>query len=679
MPDVCAFHDLSAFVALPRVAGLALSPDGTRLITSTSELSSDGTRYVPALWEIDPAGVREPVRLTRSERGESAPAFLPDGSLAFLSPRPDPDPADQRHRGRRGGTGSTAKQTAEKAVWVLPERGEPRQLLTRPGGISEFAVARDRGLIAFTATVLPGTDDTEGDSELREARASAEVSAILYEAGPVRYWDSDLGPGVPHQFVTDPTDDEPPTDAGPRGHIATGAALSADGSLIAYTARVGQLPAQERSALVIADAATGERLRVLDSPDHEYIAPVFHPDGTAVVCVRETRATWEHPSNYTLWELPLGDPDSPGRDLTPEFDQWPRSPAVSPTGDVYFVADEQGHCPVFRRSTGGVVTRLTASGAHGDLVISPDGNTVYALHNTIDCPPTPVRLDAHATDQRPAPLKAPGGVGRLPGTLTEVTTTADDGAPLRGWLVLPEGASASTPAPLLVFVGGGPETSWSTWHWRWNPWTAAARGYAVLLPDRALSTGYGQHNQERGWGGWGHQPYRDVLAVTDTALKRTDLDPTRTALMGGSYGGYMANWVAGHTDRFKAIVTHACSWNLTNLAQYGDVPGYFQTVFGNPAERTERYDANSPHHHIGNISTPMLVIHGAKDFRTPFGDAMLLWHELRSREVPSKFLYFPDENHWILSPNNAKVWYTTVLNFLDHHVLGKEWVRPDLL
>ncbi|MFD0328066.1 alpha/beta hydrolase family protein [Streptacidiphilus monticola] len=221
--------------------------------------------------------------------------------------------------------------------------------------------------------------------------------------------------------------------------------------------------------------------------------------------------------------------------------------------------------------------------------------------------------------------------------------------------------------------------SWNAWTWRWNPWVAAARGYAVLLPDPALSTGYGQRMHERGWGRWGDKPYTDVLALTDAALQRVDLDASRTAMMGGSFGGYMANWIATQTDRFKAIVTHASLWNLHSFSGTTDATMYWRRHFGDPLKTTQRLDADSPHLRAADIRTPMLVVHGDKDYRVPIGEALALWTDLTRHGVPAKFLYYPDEGHWILKPNNAKLWYTTVLNFLDHHVLGAEWVRPELL
>jgi len=200
------------------------------------------------------------------------------------------------------------------------------------------------------------------------------------------------------------------------------------------------------------------------------------------------------------------------------------------------------------------------------------------------------------------------------------------------------------------------------------------------LPDPALSTGYGYEFIKRGWGDWGGVPYTDLMAMTDAAEKRPDIDAGRTAAMGGSFGGYMANWAAEHTDRFAAIVTHASVWALDQMITTTDAPYYWRR------EMTDkRLKTNSPHRFAHAVSTPMLVVHGDKDYRVPIGEALRLWWDLMSRSTaedgssPHKFLYFPDEGHWILKPGNVKAWYATVLAFLAHHVLGQEWQRPDLL
>ena len=675
MPDDSApltpFHDLGAFLALPRVNSLVLSPDGDRLIAAVAELAADGTRYVTALWEVDPAGQRPARRLTRSAKGESAPAFRPDGTLLFLSARPDTDPAKD------------APAEEEAALWALPaDGGEAFRVLGRPGGVDGVVTARHSDRTAVLGSLLPGAEDAESDAKLRKARKEAKVGAILHEEALVRFWDHDLGPALPHVFtLSEASADAVPVDCGQVGRSEAAPTLSPDGALLAHVLEITEDTDLIRSAVAVVDAATGKRLRLISAPDAQFSAPVFAADSRTLMCARETLSSFEDSLDVTLWSLDATDEQDQGRDLLPDLDLWPGQAVPSPSGDaVFFSADELGHSPVFRLDPAdGTVTRLSADGSYTGLSVSPDGSTLYALRAAIDAPPTPVRLDSSTADQQPVELPSPAPVGALPGTLTEVTATAEDGTALRSWLVLPEGAGAEAPAPLLLWVHGGPQSSWNAWTWRWNPWVAAAAGYAVLLPDPALSTGYGQEMHRRGWQDWGDNPYRDVIALTDAALERPDLDASRTAMMGGSFGGYMANWIATSTDRFKAIVTHASLWNLHSFAGTTDAPHFWRRGFGDVLRTTERYEKSSPHLRAAEINTPMLVIHGDRDYRVPIGEALGLWTDLVRFGVPAKFLYYPDEGHWILKPNNAKVWYETVLAFLAHHVLGEEWRRPDLL
>jgi dipeptidyl aminopeptidase/acylaminoacyl peptidase len=202
----------------------------------------------------------------------------------------------------------------------------------------------------------------------------------------------------------------------------------------------------------------------------------------------------------------------------------------------------------------------------------------------------------------------------------------------------------------------------------------------VLLPDPALSTGYGQDFIRRGWGRWGGEPYTDLMAITDAVTAREDIDAEDTVAMGGSFGGYMANWVAGHTDRFSGIVTHASLWNL-DAFRYATDDGIYWLPELNDAMVAEY----SPHRFADAISTPMLVIHGDKDYRVPITEGLGLWARLVSGhdgdpdDLPHKFLYFPEENHWVLQPQHTIVWYETVRSFLES-VRGRgNFVRPHAL
>jgi dipeptidyl aminopeptidase/acylaminoacyl peptidase len=339
-----------------------------------------------------------------------------------------------------------------------------------------------------------------------------------------------------------------------------------------------------------------------------------------------------------------------------------------------------GRAPLFSIDIAtGKVTRLSGEGSWTSPHPSPDGRKLYALSSDIDQPATPMCLDLTATPPGVHAIAAPGTVDGVPGRIEEVFTEAADGTALRAWLVLPDGASEHDPAPLALWIHGGPQSSWNGWHWRWNPSLLAARGWAVLLPDPALSTGYGAKMIRRGWGQWGGAPFDDLMAITDAALTRPDLDATRTAAMGGSYGGYMANWIAGHTNRFGAIVSHASIWSLEQFRGTTDYPQEWADEWGYPDTNPERYEAWSPDRSVDAISTPMLLIHGERDYRCPVGESLRLWSDLVRRGVEARFLWFGAENHWILQPGDSIVWYEAVFAFIDEHVLGVTPDRPTLL
>jgi dipeptidyl aminopeptidase/acylaminoacyl peptidase len=718
---VTPFDNLGDYVAMPRLTGLRLSPDGSWLAATVQALSPDGKKFSSSIWRIATgqgraapgeehqggaasgeaaqggAGDRAALRLTRSAEGETSPEFLPDGALLFLSRRPGP----------ATGTPPPSDDKQKPTLWLLPPGGgEARRIVAPPGGATGLATARDAMRVALVSPVLPGVKGLAQDAERGKARSDAGVTAILYEAAPVRYWDHDLGPGEPRLLLAEVGDDQAePRDLTPEPERALDEQhfeLTPDGRLAVTGWAVWDDAGNKRVDLVAIDCASGERSTLLSAPGFDFRDPHISPDGTSVLCTRETHETYDAPGDVTLLIVPLagsgpaGAAGPAGSDsaaaagstgsevLLAGLDRWPVSAAwAAENRCVYFTADDRGRCPIFRadRDSGAITGITTDDAAYTSLIPSPDGRFLYALRAAVDSPPAAVRIDLATPGAKPQWLAGPAGPPELPGRLTEIETLAD-GATIRGWLALPAGASASAPAPLLLWAHGGPLASWNSWSWRWNPWLMVARGYAVLLPDPALSTGYGRDFIARGHGEWGGRPYTDVMAITDAAEARPDIDETRTAMMGGSFGGYLANWIAGHTSRFRAIVSHASLWALDQMFGTTDTPAEWRRHFGSPLTQPERYEANSPHRHAASIVTPMLVIHGDKDYRVPIGEALRLWTDLagvRGGLAGAKFLYFPDENHWVLTPGNAVIWYETVLAFLAQHVLGEPWRRPELL
>lgn len=690
-PDT-PFHDLDHYLAIPRVSGLALSPDGTRLVTTVATLNAKGTEYGTALWELDPAGQKQARRITRSAKGEAGAVFAANGDLYFTSARPVPD---------------NPEPDPVSALWMLPSGGgEARVVLSRAGGVSGVLAAKNSGALFLSAAVLAGSTGEADDEERRKSRKENKVAAILHTGYPVRYWDADLGPAQPRLFAVEPGDAKEPgkpatvdvsapltlrnltPDAG-NGLRDAESVVSPDGKRIYSSFSKPLANADVRSVLVAVDVATGARTILLDAEDMSYFPGPVSPDNRTLVVLSESHTTPDAAPRVQLHLLDVSGEvpgEKPLAPLAHDWDRWPRPSAWLPDGSALLVtADDDGASPVFRISVSGEagetghVTRLTAdAAAYTDVVVSPDGASAYALRSSYEFPAEAVRidLDGGGAVRLPAPVERP----HFNGSLERVETAAPDGSRVPAYLALPAGASAGSPAPLLLWIHGGPLGSWNAWTWRWNPWLLVARGYAVLLPDPALSTGYGQHHIQRGWGEWGKAPFTDLMAITDSVVQRPDIDETRTAAMGGSFGGYMANWVAGHTDRFKAIVTHASLWALDQFGPTTDAAQYWLKEMS-----ADMALANSPHLHVENINTPMLVIHGDKDYRVPIGEGLRLWYELLSKsklaadengESDHRFLYFPDENHWILQPQHAKVWYGVIEHFLARYLLDKDLPVP---
>jgi dipeptidyl aminopeptidase/acylaminoacyl peptidase len=538
------FTDLDAYVGLPRLGGLRLSPDGRRLVVGVALPDQRRNRYTTSVWEVDADGERPARRLTRSADGETPAAFTPDGDLLFVSKRPAGDGADE-------------KKDTTAALWRLPAGGGDAQVIaTLPGGVQGVEVARESGTVVLGSPVLPSAATLDDDRELRTKRKDAGVNAILHEEIPVRFWDHDLGPARTRLFAGVVTDDRlDPRDltghAGRALHDEASWDVSADGGTIVTAWSVPEPAGSERTTVVAIDVATGERRTLADDPDHTYDSPRLSPDGTQVVLWAADRSSAERCGDSWLAVVPVA--GGAPRTLTAAWDLQPDAPRWTPDGTTLVVSvDDHGRHPLYLvDATTGTPTRLTRDdGSYSEFRIAPDGQSVYALRNTVDSPPALVRITMDGTvTALPGPAETLDRTVTLPGSLTEVTTTAEDGTPLRAWLALPHGASAEQPAPMLLWIHGGPRGSWNAWSWRWNPWLAVAQGYAVLLPDPALSTGYGVDFIQRGWGRWGAEPYMDLMTMTDEALRRDDIDANRIAAMGGSFGGYMANWVPPPTTR----------------------------------------------------------------------------------------------------------------------------------
>lgn len=667
MPEPATpFHDLGDYLALPRLADLVLSPDGSRLVASVQQLGAGGDRYQTSLWEVDPAGTVDARRLTHSEQGESEPVFVCDGSLLFTSKRPSP----------------SDDSPDEPALWRLPPRGEAERIATSAGGLFGPVAAQASSAYVVATSRL---SDEETDKQWRTDRKTAKVTAVIHDGFPIRHWDHELGPDLPRLLAARADNDAPPRDLAPDAGPALVEAkytIAPDGTAVVTTWSVRDPHGRTHTSLVTIDVETGQRRTLADEAGVNHFKPVISPDGALVAAYRLDPGDFDTVRTVTVCVHDLAGGPSRSYQLTEELA--PSEHVWSPDSSTLYVAGD-------RRGCGAIVALDVATGAHRriasdavytNLSVSTDGTTIYALRSAVDCPPQPVRLDVNATVGAPTFLPSPAPRPELPGTLVEVEAATPDGATVRGWLVLPAGVAQ--PVPLQQWIHGGPFLSFNKWSWRWCPWIAAARGWAVLMPDPALSTGYGQAWLARAWPHRASLVWRDVETLLEVVVARDDIDAEHTACLGASFGGYMTNWVAGHTDRFRAIVTHSGLWAADQEHATTDMAAWKTHLFGTPAEHPDWFAESSPHRFVAAITTPMLIIHGNRDYRVPYSESLrAFWDLVRHHDgdpatLPHRFLQHTSENHWVLSPGNARIWNETVLAFLEWHVLGGVWSPPRL-
>ncbi len=680
-PDHPSFSDLPSFVRATRVSRVAGSRSGT-VVATVRRIDEDGAAFVDQLVAIGgdgsaaDAAAPSSMALTRGTDSATLLAVGERGEVYFS--RKDP-----------------AADTSGDAVWMLPPHGEARVVLRHRGGAEALAATESR--LWVTLGLLPGADTPGASDEAAKRRTDAKASAVLHERFPIRSWNKDLGPAEPRLFTMplpaldgdegvpepEPTPVALPDAPDGADQWDLGGVLpTPDGTraVVVMERRAG-IDTSTESWLVSVDGGTEPRLLArADAGGEDMSAVAVSPDGTWALIDHEIPPLPGQTVRDTLWRVDLATARR-----TPVAGRWDDAISEAVIADdatVYFAAPRRGRGGVYRVEADGTASLMTPDDERAYSSLSWTGGRLAALRSSVAEAPQVVFIHPRAgagarADVAEGPVLAPDL--ELPGELTEIAASAVDGTGLRAWLCLPEGAG---PHPLVVFAHGGPWGSWDDWTWRWNPWAFVARGYAVLLPDPGISLGYGHAMTARGHDRIGDEPVTDVLALADAAVARPDIDAARQAFAGGSYGGYLANWVAGHTGtRFRCVVTHAGLYDVASMSRTTD-NGSWQRWMMTPAQDgTTQAELWSPHRGAPDIAVPMLVIHGDRDYRVPFSQALELWQDLQrlSPRLGHRFLYYPDEGHWILGPANAEVWYETFLAFLDQHVRGNAFTRPELL
>ncbi|MFO0982817.1 MAG: S9 family peptidase [Planctomycetota bacterium] len=653
-PHPFAFADM---VAMRRLSEPASSPDGNwvAFVLRTYSLETNKGSADIYLVSADGKTLRQ---LTTSPAQDYGPTWSPDGKrLAFISNR-----------------------SGSSQVWTIaPEGGEAQQLTSLPVDVDNVSWSPSGGHVAFTADVYPGRS-MQATADQDAALEKDPVKAKVYESLLFRHWDQWEDGKRSHLFVMpvaggDATDltpdldgDTPTKPFGGREEIA----WSPDGKELCFAAHLGKDQAWTTNVDLYVTDLAGKRRCVTQSNQAMDTGPAYSPDGKWLAYRAMSRPGYE---SDRFEVMALDRTSGKLERLTSAFDRsfdeilWS---ADSKT--VFATAEDTARKAIFTIDVAtGKVNRIVADHYNGSMQLIAN----HELAFTRDSLRAPTELFAcDATGNKVRALTSINAERLAQIAFAEPEEFWFEGAggeKVHSWLLKPVGFTAGQKYPVAFLIHGGPQGSWEDhFHYRWNPQVYAGAGYVTIAVDPRGSTGYGQKFCDDIRGDWGGKPYQDLMQGLDHAIAHYEfIAADRVGALGASFGGYMINWIAGHTDRFKCLVSH--DGNLDELAAYYMTEELWFPEWdhlGTPWEHPDHYDSVSPQKFVANWKTPMLVIHGGNDFRVVDTQGMATFTALQRRGIPSRFLYFPDENHWVLKPRNSELWHREVIGWLDRWLKG---------
>ncbi|HEV2764820.1 MAG TPA: S9 family peptidase [Pyrinomonadaceae bacterium] len=644
---------INELLVLRRVGDPQLSPDGRTVAFTITDTDKAANRRTTQIY-LMPAEGGEPRQLTKETSSSASPRWSPDGRLLAFT---------------RGGQ-----------IWTLNvATGETKQVTTLSTGADGPVWSPDGKWLAFVSTVYPECADDECNKRRAQQVSESKVKAKVIDRLLFRHWTTWQDGMRSHVFVVPsaggaardltPGDwDAPPFSLGGPPDYA----FSPDSPELAFARNTDKVEATSTNADIWTVPVAGGEARNLTAANRAAdLSPQYTPDGRYLAYRAQVRPGFES----DRWRLMLYDRRTrQTRSVTEAFDAHVDGFTFTRDGStVYFVAGERGRQPVFRLSLadGRVQKIISGVGMNDEVQVSPDGRTLVFTRNTASRPSEIFRASADGSNvtQLTRVNEATLADHYLPAP-EELTWEGAEGAQVHGFLFKPINFNPSRKHPLVVLIHGGPQGAWNdAWSYRWNPQIFASQGYVVFLPNPRGSTTYGQKFTDEISGDWAGKVFTDLRNGIATVAAYPYVDKERIGGAGASYGGYMVNWFAGHNDdprfRFRTLVSHAGVFNLTSMAGVTEELWFTTWEFkGMPWENPEMYARWSPHLFVKNFKTPMLVIHGELDFRVPVGEGFQLFTALQMMGVESKLLYFPDEGHWILKPQNSELWHNTVIDWL---------------
>jgi len=677
-------EDLFAF---QRVDAPSVSPDGKWTVYTVSEIiDSKNSKAVSRLWIVPSDGSAPARRLTNPSGKDSSPKWSPDGRwILFASTR-----------------------SSSSQLWVInPSGGEAKQLTKISTDASTATWSPDGKQIAFVSAVypefslLPFAESDKANKARIDAIAESPVKARVFKRLFYRHWDSYVEDKRQHLFVVDVTENAAgeliagePRDVTPgdRDAYPTSTTFSAsqdycftpDSSHLVFTA----VPAINESwstnfdlcrVPVSGGTVEWETLTTMNTAADGL--PIFSPDGSTLAFRSQRKPGYE----ADKWEIMVAECSRDGKllsetksltqDIDSSFDEivWRNNQQIIAT------AEAGGSKPLYMISINkpNVIERAQSVGTSLNLSISQDGETLVCNNSRITHPAEVFRVDLNDLFIR---TKSPGvNLSRANEKLLDeldlpepssVSVSGADGDAMQMWILTPPGFDKTKKWPLGFLVHGGPQGAWAdSWSFRWNPQIWAAQGYVIAAPNPRGSTGFGQKYTDQISGDWGGRCYDDLMAGLEYMEQQNYIDPNRMFSAGASFGGYMMNWFQGKTTKFKTLVTHCGVYNFDSMYTTTEELWFDEYEHGGPpwGPNRDSYEKHSPHRLAANFKTPMLIIHNDLDFRVPVSEGQQLFTALQRQGIPSKFINFPDEGHWVQKAANSRFWHNEIFAWVEEY------------
>ena len=647
--------DAQALLDLARIDDPQVSPDGRLVAFTVQRIDVPNNKRITQIFLVPVAGglARQ---ITQDGDDNERPRWLSDSKrIAFISDR--------------AGTSQVWMQTVDSA--------DARQITNLPTEAGGVLVSPDGKNLVFSSDVFPqcGADSACNQKEL-DTEKNGKVKARIYTELLYRHWNRWAGARRSHLLtvgiaggevkdLTPGTRDVPPFSLGGSDDYA----ISPDGSEVCYAMNADAVPAISTNADLFVVPMTGGSPRKITTNAGADSSPSYSPDGKYLAWRAQVRPGYES-DRWRLWVMDR----LTGRvtDLSENMDRWVNGFVWSAdSANLFYTSEDRGRQSIQFKSMRGGEAHLAISGDNhlDEMQFTPDGKTLIYTQQSGTQPAGIYRASSSGgVAQALTNLNDEALNSHQMTPLEEFWVDGADGVKVQSFVVKPYGFREGRKYPVLMLIHGGPQGAWGhSWTYRWNAQVFAAAGYVVVMPNPRGSTGYGQKFIDEINGDWGGRAFDDIMAVADHVVTNLPYaDGSRMAAAGGSYGGYMIDWILGHTQRFKALVTHDGVYDLRS--EFGETEELWFPLWefgGTPWDNPETYGRWSPSLFAKEFHTPTLVIHGELDYRVPVGQGVQLFTALQLQKTPSKLLLFPDEGHWVLKPQNSLLWYKTFIDWID--------------